>query len=465
MPEHEAVEWLEVDIDIAVLQELVVEVAPGKIRIEGQQPVVFSGSIRKCRPARAVRRHRAVAGYLGLGSTVVLLCGRILTELVLDIGTVHVGVGKVGIQLYGPAQVIYGVLPAAHLDEEDGAVVVGQHIVGVDVQDAVVVIQGVVVIAYLRAYQSPVVERQGVVRLPREHLVEVAQRALYVLELISDESPVEIGERIGRIDLHGPVQVSKGILQPVLGIVDPRAADISLGVKTPESNGPVVVAQGPGRIAQEEVGCSAVEIGIRLTRFLADEAVEILHRLLELLRQEISHAAAEIQAVIVGAQVHRMAQVLYRLVVVAQPASGDGPVMVRKGIHGVEVQGTVEVRLGAREVPQIVLGYAAEKIGLVEAAVQADDDVEVVDGLSVLPLHEGSLAAEEELVYGAPCRHQQEQGQKRPHQYRHSAFHARKDSIFSESIAQTDAEVMERPVAETVLIGQQRPETLHGEGQ
>lgn len=80
-----------------------------------------------------------------------------MTELVLDVGTVHVGVGKVGIQLYGPAQVIYGVLPAAHLDEEDGAVVVGQYIVGVDVQDAVVVIQGIVVIAYLRAYQSPVV--------------------------------------------------------------------------------------------------------------------------------------------------------------------------------------------------------------------------------------------------------------------------------------------------------------------
>lgn len=56
-----------------------------------------------------------------------------------------------------------------------------------------------------------------------------------------------------------------------------------------------------------------------------------------------------------------MAQVLYRLVVVAQAAAGDGPVMVRKGIYGVEVQGTVEVRLGAREVPQIVLGYAAEK--------------------------------------------------------------------------------------------------------
>ena len=336
--------------------------------------------------------------------------------------------------------------------------------------DAVIVIQSIVVIAYLRAYQSPVVERQGVVRLPREHLVEVTQRTLYVLELIADESPVEIGERVGRVDLHSPVQVRKGILQPVLSIVDPRAADIALGVKTPESNGPVVVAQGPGRIAQKEVGCSAVEIGIRLTRFLADETVEILHRLLELLRKEISHAAAEIEAVIVGAQVHRMAQVLYSLVVVAQPAAGDGPVVVRKGIHWVEVQGTVEVRLGAGEVPKIVLGYAAEKIGLVEAAVQADDDVEVVDGLSVLPLHESSLAAEEELVYvvlrsRAPCRHQQEQGQKRPHQYRHSAFHARKDSIFSESIAQTDAEVMERPVAETVLIGQQRPETLYRKSQ
>ena len=180
--------------------------------------------------------------------------------------------------------------------------------------------------------------------------------------------------------------------------IDPGAAHIAFGIVSVQGDGLIVVSQRLGRIAQIEVACPSVQIGISLLGLLADEDVEVLDGLVELLREEIGHAAAEIEPRVARAQVHRFLQVAERVVVFADAAQRNGAVVIGRRIDRIEVERAVEVALGAGEVAEIVFGDAAEEIGLVHRAVEMRQDVEALDGLGVLPVNERLAAAIVEVV-------------------------------------------------------------------
>ena len=206
--EDELVQRLEVDVHVAVLEHLVVEVVLGEFGVQGEQGTVFLGGVRELRGAGGVLR--AVLRDFPPAGLVVLPRGAVHAQLQLRIGPVHIGLGEVRIQLDGLVVVREGVVPAAHLQEEAGPVEVGQHVVRVDVDDAVHVRQGRREIAHLGRYEAAVVQGEGVAGLVPEDGVEVRHRLVQVALLGVQDRAVEIGQGVGGVQFDGLVHVLDG---------------------------------------------------------------------------------------------------------------------------------------------------------------------------------------------------------------------------------------------------------------
>ena len=144
--------------------------------------------------------------------------------------------------------------------------------------------------------------------------------------------------------------------------------------------------------------------------------VEIRDGVLEFLGQEVGHAAREIDAGLAGTKLERPLEILEGSVIVAEAALGDGPVVETVGKDRVEPDGSIEIRLCATQVAEVVLGNAAEEETPIVRGVQPGEDVEILDGLCILavgkrlapPPHEDVLVilgerkscAEEQRCYG-----------------------------------------------------------------
>ena len=137
----------------------------------------------------------------------------------------------------------------------------------------------------------------------------------------------------------------------MLGIIYPGAADITLRVKTVQYNRTVIVLEGPDSISQKQVRGSAVEISVRILRLTHDESVKILHGLLKLLREKVSHSTAEIQSIIARSQIYRASQIFQSPVIFPHPAERYRSVMVCQGIDRVEFNGLVKIRFSTSEIP------------------------------------------------------------------------------------------------------------------
>ena len=120
-----------------------------------------------------------------------------------------------------------------------------------------------------------------------------------------------------------------------------------------------------------EVAEAPADEGVGDLVLLADEFVEILDGLFELLVQEARHAAAVIGARQVGTQLDRLAEIPQGIVVVAQPRTGDGAVGVGLRVDGVQPDGGRKISFGAQQVVEVVFGDAAQEIAFEGVLVEA----------------------------------------------------------------------------------------------
>ena len=401
--------------DLALADLLVVEILPGEIRIQGQDPLE--------------RRRRILQGgafspgllpelgHLAAGDLEILAGGAAAAQALLDISAVLIGLGKIREEGYGLVVIVQGVQPLLHLGEEDGSVVVGQHVLGVDVDHAVHVLQSLVHLADLGVDEAAVVEGQGVAGLAAEHLVEIGHGLVPAALRIMELRPVEIIERPVGVELQRLVEVGERLFGLSLGGVETAAAGITLRLETVDADGLVVVRQGLDRVLQEEIAGAAVEVGGRILGLLADVFVEVGDGRLELLREEVGHPAREIEAGVARTQGNRPFKVLQGLVVLAETTLGDGAVVIAGGEDGIEPDAAVEVGAGAAKVAQVVLGDAPVEEGPVVGCIELGQDVETLDGVAVALVDDGLAADEIEvvLVILRPQRKraQQEKSQRR----------------------------------------------------
>ena len=176
------------------------------------------------------------------------------------------------------------------------------------------------------------------------------------------------------------------------------APDVSLGLEAVDLDGLVVVVHRLEGIAEEEVGGAAVEIGGRVLGLLADVFVEILDGGLELLAEEVRDAPGEIQAGRAGPEGNRLLEVLQGILVIPETAGRDGPVVVAGGEDRVQPDGGVEVRPGAADVTQVVLGDTPVEERPVIGRVQLREDVEMGHRLRQMPFGQGGTAPEHEDI-------------------------------------------------------------------
>ena len=141
-----------------MLQQLVIKILLGKISIQSKQRSVFLGCIRKDRGGEAILCLCLILCHFALGYLIILRGGEIVSQTVLCHRAVHIGFGKIGIEIYGFCIILYGIVIPSKLHKEPCAVKIGKHIVGVYCNNPVIIVQSIVVITYLRPYYSSVVE-------------------------------------------------------------------------------------------------------------------------------------------------------------------------------------------------------------------------------------------------------------------------------------------------------------------
>ena len=274
----------------------------------------------------------------------------------------------------------------------------GENVARIDIDNPVDVLQSLLVCSYLGIYETAVVKGQGVAGLILKHFVEVGHGCVVVLELVIDQCAVEICERVVGLEFYGLVVVLYGEVEFPLRCEDPCPSDISFRIEPVQFDGLVVVVECLCRVPEVEIAGSAVQVCIALARLLADEHIEVLDGLVELLREEIGHSPAEIEVIVAWTQVHSLLEVLNRKVVLADAAESDGPVVVCGGVDRVEMDGAVEVALGSCEVAEVVFRNTSEEVCLIDGAVQLGEDVEALDGLGVLAVVQRLPAAPHEDV-------------------------------------------------------------------
>ena len=154
--------------------------------------------------------------------------------------------------------------------------------------------------------------------------------------LIQHQCPVEIGERISGIQLYRLVHIRDRIVIIPCGSIKPAPAHIPLGVKTVQPDRLVVVIQSFCSITQKKPTCTPVEIGCRILGLFPDIPVKILYRILKLLRKEICHSTAEIKSDKSRTKVYGRLEIVQSLIISAEPAQCDGPVMIARSKHRIE---------------------------------------------------------------------------------------------------------------------------------
>ena len=152
---HKAVQRLQVYVHVTVTEHLVLKAAvTRKIGIQGKEGRVFLCCVGEIGPGSGCL---LILRNLLPGSAVVLLGSAVHAQLELYVGPVHIGLGKVRVQLDCLVVVGKGVVPAFHLYKVAGAVEVCKDVAGIDGQHPVHIGQGSVIISHLGAQKTPVV--------------------------------------------------------------------------------------------------------------------------------------------------------------------------------------------------------------------------------------------------------------------------------------------------------------------
>ena len=195
------------------------------------------------------------------------------------------------------------------------------------------------------------------------------------------------------------VHVGNGGLVILLFGIHAAAADVAFRLKAVQADGLVVVVHRLERIAQEEVGGAPVQIGRRILGLFADIAVEVFHRLVETLGQEMGHTPAVIDTNLAGTQRKGLFKIRKGLVVLAETAAGNGPVVVSVGKDGIQPDRSVKVCPRAPQVTQVVFGDAAEEEGPIIGGIQAGQDVKLLNSIGILPFRQGAAPPEVEDIF------------------------------------------------------------------
>ena len=195
----------ELYVYVTMLKQFVIEVLLCKIGIECNQRAVFPCSIRKRGLVGGILR--PVLLDLFPCNVVVGLRGFVVSEKILHIGTVHVGLCKVGIQLDCLVVVLESVVVLPHFDENRSPVEICKDIVRIDVEDPVHVCKRIIVSPELGADKSPVVEGQRIAGFILEHPVQIGHSIDVSFCFIEHYGPVEICESARGIKAYRLVHI------------------------------------------------------------------------------------------------------------------------------------------------------------------------------------------------------------------------------------------------------------------
>ena len=113
----------------------------------------------------------------------------------------------------------------------------------------------------------------------------------------------------------------------------------------------------------------------------------------------MGHTPAVIDANLTGTQRKGLFKIRKGLVVLAETAAGNGPVMVAVRKNGVQPDRPVEVRPRPPQVAQVVFGDAAEEEGPIIGGIQAGQDVKLLNSIGILPFRQGAAPPEVEDIF------------------------------------------------------------------
>ena len=242
-----------------------------------------------------------------------------------------------------------------------------------------------------------------------------------------DHRPVEIRHGIGRVVADGLVEIGQREIVLFLSHVERTAAVVSRRVVIVGPDGLAVVFVGLGRVFEIEVARAAVQVGVRDLGVVTDERVEIGDRLLELLAHQVGDAPAVIRSRPVGTQVDGRLKILQRIVVIAQPHVRDGPVLESRREDGIAGDGQREIVLGTQQIVEVVLGDTAQEVAFGSRRIDPQQDIEHLDGVLILVVHEKGTADMKEVRLvelcpgrggNSPCRQQKQEQKESTHALR-----------------------------------------------
>ena len=270
------------------------EVATRHLSIEREQLVETVRGIRVDRIRNAVFQFRAILGNLTIGRLAILTSTLRVAQHIADITAIDIGICKVGIELDRLVVIVQSGFKITQLGVQQCAIVVNQNVLGRVVSHLVVVLQRTVVVANLRAHDSAVEVGERVCRVELDRAVEICQRFDGTIQVRMNNCSIEERNQIARIALNGLIEIDQSLFVLLLCHQQRTATIVAVGVLAVGANCQIVVVVSRNRILQIEVACTAIDVGINDLRIVANEHIEILDRLLELLVQQARNATAVI---------------------------------------------------------------------------------------------------------------------------------------------------------------------------
>ena len=115
--------------------------------------------------------------------------------------------------------------------------------------------------------------------------------------------------------------------------------------------------------------------------------------------QQIGDSTAEVGIRTIGTKIDRYLIILERIVVIPQPGTCNGPILVsiRKDRIGFDRHG--EILLGSQKIIQIIFGNAPQEIAFIRLVVHLEQDIQRLDCITKFIVDDVASAHPEKVVF------------------------------------------------------------------
>ena len=381
----------------------------GELRVERQQFVELPGGVGKGDFAFPFEPC-PVFGDFAFGDTAVPFGAFAVTEQVFDRSPAEVGVDEVGIEFDGAVVVFQRPLQFAESEAEAGPVVVDDDVARRVGGYLVVILQGPVVVTRFGAHQRPVEVGYRTGRVELQYPVEIGECGLQVVLPVIGHGPAEVGRYVRRVAPYGRIEIGERFVVPALLHVERTAFEVTARILPIGADGPAEVLVCGDRILQVEVRCAPVGVGVGVALVEAHVHVEVIDGFAVAPREDVRDAPAVIGGRIIGTQFDGFVEVFHRVVVVAEPRTGECTELVGVGVNRIFCECQGEIPFGAQQVVEVILRDTAPEVTFVGVRVGAQQNVERLYRFPVAAVHNHVAAYPHEILFvdlrsGVVCEH------------------------------------------------------------